>query len=410
MISSRRSRSAFTLVELLVVIAIIGILIGLLLPAVQAAREAARRMSCSNNFKQIGLAIHNYHSAYKRIPQQKTGTGLDRGASPTTHWWEGTVDTNNQQLSWLVGLTPFVEQQGLWDSISNPNGFELVGSDQVVRTPPWPAMGPKPDQSTYPPAMTEVPTFRCPSDPGVGLPSFGRTNYGCSLGDSISKAETGATRVDVGDLSVTSADSQWARAGQRGPFVVHQQMRFRDVLDGLSNTIFAGEFSTDLGDRDVTTDAAIQQPAKANPNTCSETGIRDPERPAFWLPGTATITNSPSRGADLARGYRWMSGEHLFTAIMTITPPNSPLCYQGEWPGQEGIVPPSSRHQGGAHILMGDGAVIFMTDSVEAGNQGQHMVEFNNAISPPGSKSPYGLWGSLGTRASREVIQEQLNQ
>ena len=66
-------RAAFTLVELLVVIAIIGVLVGLLLPAVQAAREAARRMSCSNNFKQIGLALHNYHSAFKQLPINGTG-------------------------------------------------------------------------------------------------------------------------------------------------------------------------------------------------------------------------------------------------------------------------------------------------------------------------------------------------
>uniref|UniRef100_UPI003563CD6E type IV pilin protein n=1 Tax=Novipirellula sp. TaxID=2795430 RepID=UPI003563CD6E len=72
-------KRGFTLVELLVVIAIIGVLVGLLLPAVQAAREAARRMSCSNNFKQIGLAIHNYHSAYNQIPTHGSGTGTGGG-------------------------------------------------------------------------------------------------------------------------------------------------------------------------------------------------------------------------------------------------------------------------------------------------------------------------------------------
>lgn len=119
-------RSGFTLVELLVVIAIIGILVGLLLPAVQAAREAARRMSCSNNFKQIGLALHNYHSAYKNLPMNSGGT-YENPRGGDFH--------NRFNLSWLVGILPFIEQQGLWDQISNPFNKNRDGS---IRTPPYP--------------------------------------------------------------------------------------------------------------------------------------------------------------------------------------------------------------------------------------------------------------------------------
>ncbi|MGB0762300.1 MAG: DUF1559 domain-containing protein, partial [Rubripirellula sp.] len=118
----KNSRSGFTLVELLVVIAIIGVLVGLLLPAVQAAREAARRMSCSNNFKQIGLGIHNYHSTYKQLPTQGAGTGE---LIVPGHYAHNSSVRNNQSLSFLVGLLPFIEQQALWEEISNPSQFDL---------------------------------------------------------------------------------------------------------------------------------------------------------------------------------------------------------------------------------------------------------------------------------------------
>ena len=137
------SRSGFTLVELLVVIAIIGILVGLLLPAVQAAREAARRMSCSNNFKQIGLAIHNYHSAFKQLPTNGTGTRR----TPATR--NATQDCNRLFLSWLVPILPNLEQQGLWDQISNPNKEATPGQTVQATGGVWFPMGPCPWQTRY---------------------------------------------------------------------------------------------------------------------------------------------------------------------------------------------------------------------------------------------------------------------
>jgi prepilin-type N-terminal cleavage/methylation domain-containing protein len=183
MMMSSTKRPGFTLVELLVVIAIIGVLVGLLLPAVQAAREAARRMSCSNNFKQIGLGIHNYHSAYKQLPTHGTGT---QPGTPAP-WFRSSNEGNRYRLSMLVPILPFIEQQAIWEQISNPNAERTDGNTSAaVGTPanPWPPMGPTPEVIQYIPWTTEVPTYRCPSDPGFGLPALGRTNYAACLGDS----------------------------------------------------------------------------------------------------------------------------------------------------------------------------------------------------------------------------------
>ena len=389
---SRSKRAGFTLVELLVVIAIIGILVGLLLPAVQAAREAARRMSCSNNFKQIGLAIHNYHSAFKQIVNHKTGTVSG-----------GSGENNNFYLSWLVGLTPFMEQQGLWEQISNPLNVDRNGN---VIDPVFPAMGPNPWHENYQPWITQVPTYRCPSDPAVQSLNSGEnafTNYAACTGDAFFEQHHNGFNND----GTPSGNNVWgARAGNRwarGAFQGRNKRRFRDVLDGLSNTIFAGEIVVGSGKQEVVANIHRDGGVSNRPPNFWETvpDVIDPLRPRFW--GSAADLDN---NANHQRGHRWADGRPTYTEFVTIRSPNGYNVSRGE--GNFGIHSAGSRHQGGCHVLLGDGAVIFVTDSIDSGDQ--NVIPFGDANQQPGAASPYGLWGALGTRDSSEVIEEQLNQ
>ena len=380
-----RGRKAFTLVELLVVIAIIGVMVGLLLPAVQAAREAARRMSCGNNVKQLGLGLHNYQAAYNRLPMQLGGTKTFDGNSTTT---------NRLYLSYLVGVLPFVEQQALWEQISNPSNQGGT----------WNAMGPTPWQTGYVPWVTEVAGFRCPSDPGKGT-TTGRSNYAACLGDAADKVNWGGkNEVDVYETVGTSFTHQdWvmtrSRSTDRGVFRGRHVTALRDILDGTANTIMAGEIATSLGQRETIADVGdlagpYSGATAVVPSALTQPTIVDPARPQFYLTGL-TIRN--------ARGDRWADGRLNYTGFQTILPPNSPSTTTAN-DNSEGIFSAASRHQGGAHVLMADGAVKFITSSVEAGNQNSPMVQRDGPFPPPGSKSPYGLWGALGTRASKETL------
>jgi prepilin-type N-terminal cleavage/methylation domain-containing protein/prepilin-type processing-associated H-X9-DG protein len=412
MSSVRKKKAGFTLVELLVVIAIIGVLVGLLLPAVQAAREAARRMSCSNNFKQIGLGLHNYHSAYKNLPKNCGGTyrirGIDSGDLSNRNW-----------LSWLAGTLPFVEQQALWEQIANPFNKNRSGT---IRQVPFPSMGPVPWSQNYQPWLTQVPTYRCPSDPIE--PAGNRvafSNYTVCTGDAIFEQQ----HSGIDDYGVEITDGTWGHEAAtrwgRGVFRNRVFTKFRDIKDGLSNTIMAGE--NIVGDRTwraaatmIELDNAVwdQPPSYARQ-------FLDPKRPAY-------INTDPNNGglrpnggkpeydgnANHQRGRRWPDGRPMYATFQTILPPNSYNIQR--WHGGGGAFCASSYHQGGAHVLMADGAVIFITDSIEAGNQDQVPYGRNDNVngipinSQAGRESPYGLWGALGTRASNETVEDQLNQ
>ena len=208
MLKSKRSQGGFTLVELLVVIAIIGILVALLLPAVQAAREAARRMSCGNNMKQLGLAIHNYHDTYRVSP----------------------YGSDNRGRLWSALLLPYIEQGPMHDTLlpqeSGPGNWNADGSPNEI------ACG------------TYISVYRCPSMPipqfvtNEGIPNRVPCSYRGNAGNEATSDDTSTIVTPPGGKSLEMLDLN-------GFFQVCIPVRFADVIDGLSNTIALGESSTD---------------------------------------------------------------------------------------------------------------------------------------------------------------------
>jgi len=451
-------KRGFTLVELLVVIAIIGVLVGLLLPAVQQAREAARRMSCSNNFRQIGIAVHNYESSFKLMPTHKGGstrlvqTAANYGSNDTGPFGNlvtalpGTTPATplghaNGELSVFVALTPFIEQQALWEQISNVYACPTVPSSNV----PFgyvSAMGINPDFDlfrlseegfNYEPWTTEIPMLRCPSDPGSGLPASGRTNYAACLGDGIDRVSRGSFGDNGGDNDDASGNhdlpfhadileyTNRVNAAQRGSFVPRRQLGFQAILDGLSNTIMFAEIKTDNNDFDTNS-----QPASVlaiNANTLTPAAVDPKDRPADGRLGSdprrSQIWAEPVqdfiRAQGLAspyqenrRGFKWACGQAVHTGVHTILPPNDPTWCSTDDPRRSDIIATAgSRHQGGCHVLMGDGAVTFISETIDSGDGSVPTVYISNGGatlgSPPGIPSPYGLWGAMGTRASKEL-------
>jgi prepilin-type N-terminal cleavage/methylation domain-containing protein len=421
----------FTLVELLVVIAIIGVMVGLLLPAVQAAREAARRMSCGNNAKQIGLGLHNYHAAFDTLPMHGTGpTNEALNTVNNSRALNGTGFTR-RELSFLVGLLPYVEQQSIWEVVSNPASLPDPSNPAVINT--FPPFGPRPDTSQYTPWATDLSTFRCPSDPGFGLPALGRTNFAACIGDSMMQMHLG---VDFFTGPSGSGAGTWlyqkdtttmerSRCSLRGVFVPRKSVNFSEILDGLSNTIAVAEIVTELNPvsgngaggapldiRMASRTIGNHATAAMNPSRCLDAApaMIDPLRPRFWIPSGGSNDFS---GVTNRRGYRWADFLPINTQVNTILPPNRELCWSSD-STQIGVAPPSSQHQGGVHVVMADGAVKFITDSIEAGNSRQPVVYCLSTSGTPlnspniaGSPSPYGLWGALGSRGSKETIRAE---
>ncbi|WP_166831493.1 DUF1559 domain-containing protein [Thalassoroseus pseudoceratinae] len=299
-----RSRPGFTLIELLVVIAIIAILIALLLPAVQQAREAARRTQCKNNLKQIGLSLHNYHSTYQRFPYAVANPSYCGGVS-------GLSNVTNH-TGWL-SLLPFVEQNNLFEQFDmtqatgvwNSHGGTLVGD---------PVASGNADLST-----NVLDFLICPSDNATPYYAPTSSAYGCGVARSA--------RTSYGfSIAGGSSCNLWESIGSatRPLFGINSNSRIRDVIDGTSNTAAVVETTLDVDDGETASWACA-----------SHVGLG--------------IKLSAPRGINNWVCCAWRSPPHAQKQIGR----------NGEW-GE-----PGSLHPGGCHVLLADGAVRFLSETID---------------------------------------------
>ncbi len=313
---SSSRRNAFTLIELLVVIAIIAILVALLLPAVQQAREAARRTQCKNNLHQLGIAIHNYHDTYGCIPI-------------------ADVDGSSNPVSAHARLLPYIEQDNLYKLVDFNVPYNHA-NNTVARN-------------------TELPAFRCPSDP-TRLPAAvgGRNNYYWNAGSGIVMYSSGAA----------------GQPSSNGIVFHNTRIRFNDITDGLSNTAGMSEKLTGDGNNGISTPVVDTYRPGTYPNTpdeamqqCNATNVSD-----LSLQGYSNV------------GGPWLQQYHSTNQYNHVLPPNGRSCM---FPPGRIATTANSQHTGGVQILLCDGSVRFVTENLDL-----------------------KIWRSLGSRDGAEVLGE----
>ncbi|MGL4942640.1 MAG: DUF1559 domain-containing protein [Thermoguttaceae bacterium] len=373
----------------MVVIAIIGVLVALLLPAVQAAREAARRMTCSNHFKQIGLALHNYHDV--------------NGGFPGSRQWvmrRASDGAKDDQYSTDVILFPFVEQNAAWEGIMS------LSSAGVTAFQPWG------EASQY--LVGPFPTYRCPSDGEVQQQS----NYTSSV-TNVRVART-SMRYSFGDGMWNSGEAPWGGAGNpktntRGMFAACYFKSFATITDGTSNTVGVSEgvCSDAQGSGTTLTVASVSVKGGITGGTTASPYVGGDIQPNRCLLNAFSPTDRKRlvSGANAWRGQIFGDGRTVNCGFHTVLPPNSPSCgYNVSGGGGAtnwGVLSASSNHSGGVNAVFMDGAVRFISDTISCGDLSADQGGTEGSASKPVNSGPsnYGIWGAMGTPSAGDMSQ-----
>ncbi len=366
--TSTRSRlarhSGFTLIELLVVIAIIGVLIALLLPAVQAAREAARRAQCTNNLKQIGLALHNYHSANSVFPMGMSKNPRMNGA---------TMEYRNF-VGWPVhaAILSFMELQPIYNNINfslapESNGFNTAVHNTVRNT--------------------LIATFLCPSDPFAGAQTPRLNSYYASSGTSTHPLRNGNDNALAPYF--VSGDNLRFRPETTGLFAIFGSRGMRDIIDGTTGTV---AFSEALAGRPGAGNRYRGNFTRGATAPAGDfTNVNAEAVPDRMLSGLQACADKWATNTDISTdvGRRWSRGHTGYTLFNVIQTPNDSRFKFGgcrfNCPGcgtdQAFSFGASSNHSGGVNVMMADGSVRFVKDSIDR-----------------------ATWWALGTVAGMEVV------
>ena len=376
----RLNARGFTLVELLVVIAIIGMLIALLLPAVQAAREAARRMQCSNQLKQLALAVHNYNTATGFLPPRLWGRAQNNNIPNYTN---GT----GAQFHGMILLLPYIEQQAIFEQFNQITGANNItlNSQDLGGT-----FNSFEDFTAGSFITASIAALACPSDPIVrskGATDTTRNNYRMSTGDIAGNYSDGTLRVS------------------RGPFPERMfNVRIDSIRDGTSNTIAFSEkcVAAQLGERSVRIGLMTNITGVFSAAPGSADGSANLVDPSLCFNTQVNRQYDPALTHDISRtGHKFWHGMPMDTSISTVLAPNSPSCHSHNNAGstyRASLISASSFHSGGVNVSLADGSVRFVTDSIQAGNNSTTAAPSRESI----NASPYGVWGALGSARGGE--------